>query len=727
MLTIGPRILLFLLMFLILFPCQVTGQNNTASLITILIPGLTLEDLKAPQLHHLPTMAAKGSLGLMNTLSGGNKQLPNAYLTLGSGTRAASPKEGVLGFEQSEEFHGLKAADLYLRYTGNPSGDARIIHPYYYAVYAGNSPELKPGLLGGTLQENAVPVTLLGNHDLPGVLARPGVLFAMDHRGKVPEGAIDQRCNKISIFSPTYYTTNYPYLLTKTKQILQSKKGLIILDLGDLSRLENLSSHIAPNIYQKTRESILAEMDALVGVLIKLSQEHGASLLLVTPYPSKNEILRGNTLAPVIYYPSQNMPGLLTSASTKREGIVTNLDIVPTILNFFHINPPILFTGTPLQVIPREKSLEFLFNLQEKLLANHQQRPQILKPYVFLQIIIILSTIFLLLLHHPWVKYCRYFLLLLTLFPLIVLFLPLFPSLNIFSRTLFILTSLILCTVVLEKKYDPIKRLAFPYLLTAFFIVADLLQGAPLMKSSLLGYDPISGARYYGIGNEYMGVLLGSSLMGLSLFLGTSKSHFSSQFLYLLLPLLAIFLTGLIAAPQWGTNVGGGITFFVSFGIFLLAFFERKINIKTITTLGLCTGLVLFALFYFDFKRPLETQSHIGLTARIIQEQGLSSFFSIAGRKIAMNIKLIRYTIWSRVFMTFLGTFALLFYRPPGLVKGLMERYPELKAGFLAGITGTFTALIVNDSGIVAAATSMIFVAPTLLYLAVESIAKDEG
>src|SRR5690606_15577095 len=51
-------------------------------------------------------------------------------------------------------------------------------------------------------------------------------------------------------------------------------------------------------------------------------------------------------------------------------------------------------------------------------------------------------------------------------------------------------------------------------LATAAALVADVTQGAPLIKSSLLGYDPITGARFYGIGNEYMGVLIGTTLVG---------------------------------------------------------------------------------------------------------------------------------------------------------------------------------------------------------------------
>lgn len=711
--------------FLLCSPSLAYGQVSSLSLFIVLLPGLELDDLKAPQLKHLQEMANKGSLGLLNTSSGSSKQLPNSYLALGSGLRAAAPKEGILGLGKGEELHNLKAADLYTRFTGNQPGNASIVHPYYYAVAAANPPDFKTGALGTVLKEKGVSIALLGNHDLPGIISRPGVLFAMDNSGKVAEGAIDQHCNKISTFSPTYYTTNYAYLLKKTEEIIKAKKGIVILDLGDLVRLDSLREEIAPDVYRETRESMLGEVDVFLGELIQLSQKYEAGLLLVAPSPSKAQTIKGNTLTPIIYCQSLGASGLLSSASTKRTGIVTILDVAPTILNCFNIDYAGLLMGSPLQVISRANGLDFLFTLQEKLLANHEQRPQILKTYVFGQIVVVLSTIFLLWLRHPLLKYCRSFLMLLTLIPLFLLLVPLSPWIELIPRIMFILSGSILCTIVLEKKCGLPERLAFPYLLTASLIVVDLLQGAPLLKDSLLGYDPISGARYYGIGNEYMGVLLGSSLMGISLVSEADRSPLFSGTAYFILPLLAIFLTVVVAAPQWGANVGGGIAFFISHAIFLLIFFQKRINAKSLATIGLGTMLALTTLFCLDWQRPLEAQSHIGLTARIIRAQGPDSFLAIAGRKIAMNIKLMRYTIWSRVFLTFLGAFALLYYRPPGMIRELTVKYPRLKAGLGAGLTGSLAALVANDSGIVAAATSMIFVAPTLLYLAVAITEKN--
>lgn len=75
-----------------------------------------------------------------------------------------------------------------------------------------------------------------------------------------------------------------------------------------------------------------------------------------------------------------------------------------------------------------------------------------------------------------------------------------------------------------------------------------------LIKNSLLGYDPIIGARFYGIGNEYMGVLVGASLITISIFF--EKFGFKN---IILLP-FALAVVFIMGNPMMGANVGGTIT-----------------------------------------------------------------------------------------------------------------------------------------------------------------------
>ena len=57
------------------------------------------------------------------------------------------------------------------------------------------------------------------------------------------------------------------------------------------------------------------------------------------------------------------------------------------------------------------------------------------------------------------------------------------------------------------------KAFLFVSFTTLLALNVDLLTGATMIKSSVLGYDPMAGARYYGVGNEYMGVMIGCSIL----------------------------------------------------------------------------------------------------------------------------------------------------------------------------------------------------------------------
>ena len=72
---------------------------------------------------------------------------------------------------------------------------------------------------------------------------------------------------------------------------------------------------------------------------------------------------------------------------------------------------------------------------------------------------------------------------------------------------------LFLTVYVLNKRFL-LSRLSLVLLaLIAGSLLIDMLTGSHLMQRNLLGYSAIEGARYYGIGNEAMGVLIGALLV----------------------------------------------------------------------------------------------------------------------------------------------------------------------------------------------------------------------
>src|SRR5690606_41788159 len=100
--------------------------------------------------------------------------------------------------------------------------------------------------------------------------------------------------------------------------------------------------------------------------------------------------------------------------------------------------------------------------------------------------------------------------------------------------------------------------------------------------------------------------------------------------------------------------------------------------------------------------------------SRILQE-GWRPLGEVALRKAATNLKLVQYTIWSRVLIATLIAFVFLLYRPVGLFRQLTAQKPYLGRGIEAALVGALVALVASDSRVLAAATAMIPTMTTLL------------
>jgi hypothetical protein len=163
------------------------------------------------------------------------------------------------------------------------------------------------------------------------------------------------------------------------------------------------------------------------------------------------------------------------------------------------------------------------------------------------------------------------------------------------------------------------------------------------------------------------------------------------------------------------------------FGVAFLRLAGFRFNRKMVLTVILGTVVVMAGFAAFDLFRPPEAQSHIGRAANLIIHGGVGEMFNIAIRNVEMNLKLIKYTLWSRVFLLSLLALSVLFYRPLGVLRRINEHYPDLTQGFIGVLVGSIVALVFNDSGIVAAATMMIYASATLIYLVIRENTREVG
>ena len=457
--------------------------------------------------------------------------------------------------------------------------------------------------------------------------------------------------------------------------------------------------------------------------------------MIVSPLPTGEDIARGRLLTPIIAAGPGLTPGLLVSGTTRRPGVVANYDIAPSVLSWLDLPTPgglpgaLLTTGSEL---PRgfsnsgagtdellEARLSYLEDLLTRSAATYRQRSPLLKTFVTLEIIIYL-TAFALVVVYPslprgWTGFMGFLLLFIASIPLALLILPILrpmTTLIALFYTLVIAVSFTLLTVGLIPKTE--HRFGFICALTALGIAADAFLGGSLIKYSPLGYDVMLGARFYGIGNEYMGILVGASILAAS---AVRVRWPKAGPIVLLWFLLVIFIFG---SPTLGANAGGTITALISFPLAYGIGRRRGRWAAAGLLLALLAVLLLLNLF------PASgVGSHVTRALRTALQGNWAEIKAIAQRKLAMNWRLMRYSIWSKGLLVALGIMGVLVYRPTSGVMGIIEEHPSLRGTVFSTIVGSLVALIFNDSGVVAGGTTSIYAAGLVLSLILEQRGRN--
>lgn len=702
--------------------------------IVVLIGGVSIEDLEAADLPYLKkAVLPKASIALLNSRTAAAYSPENCYASLASGARAKVPAEARLFYQLSEPTSEGPAADLFRRYLPNRALSERTgpvepaFTPYIGAIIRTTSRlkhRVELELLGKVLQEAGLKSILIGAGDSTAGVHRPASLLLMRPEGIVPEASYTAPL----ISDPTFpggLRTDYEKLTRLTLKALP-EHHLIFLETGDLLRLYEESDLMSPQAVVEWRRRLLGEID---GFLRQLGEGAIGSVQfwLVSAYPSKDAYRSESPLTFLVTWGKFLSGGFLISPTTRKAGLITNTDFLPTLLSAWNLRAPGAY-GAPARSTggPADK-LGYLSAASERWVKINSYRAPFLKAYVISQIAVVFLGVLLLLWQKLPSRSKRtasklYSALCLaeTFPPLLLLAIAGLPPQGwLYTLALFALPPVM--GLILVRGFAIIPVFALVSLLTSLLLVVDVLAGWGLAAGSLLGYDPIGGARFYGIGNEYMGVLIGSFFMGwAALWEHIGRSAWRWGMLFSLVVLVVL------GSPWWGANVGGTIGLTASSITWLFLGRAKKVRLRHLVYLPLAVLLALSAFAFWDLYLNPENLSHLGRFVFQIGSQGLNGAWEVFSRKLAMNWKLMHYTVWADGLLSFIFGLALIFWRPKGLPKKVKDKNPRIIRGFWTAFTAAVVVLLVNDSGVVAAATLMIYPTFILLSLAAQK-ALDQG
>ncbi|GBF11931.1 hypothetical protein [Tepidibacillus sp. HK-1] len=708
-------VILLLTIFLIGSSFSYTLGKNKDQIVLIIINQLSFYDqTKYKNIDGFKQLEQDGIKGAMNLNSASSRSDANSYLTIGAGSRGIGVSDmgnSYQSYESIAKYKGMNALEVYEQQTGSEVAERDDLILFLPIEKLRDQIQKFPfyiGALGESLKQAGLTVKVYGNNDTFERI-RYAPLITMDQTG-LSYGDVSENTLIKDRKRPFGVKTNYLYLLEKWREN-RELTDLLIFDLGDLYRLEQFRDQMNNDYEEQLRNVIYQEIGQFIQTIInQLNQNQ--TLIVLSPMVGQQAVKEDMLLSPVWVYHGQEQGNFLISGTTKRPGIVANIDIAPTILEKLEVKQPSYMLGQKIKSIDENLSLEEEI---QQISTTYRTRATVLYTYVGWQIFILILSIWV------WLRNYKRSFSWIQIGLLSMLFMPflLLVTADWISNYAYLyLGTLIGISLVLAwlvQQLKPIKAFFLVGILIFLSITLDTFMGGPLMKRSYLGYDPIIGARYYGIGNEFMGVYIGATLLFISHFLQMKKNgvtFFITLFVFAGISFILLY-------PTLGTNAGGAISAIVGTGIATIRFAGLTFNKKGIIWMLLILVLGLGMLLFINSIVPIESKSHIGRALSKLYQGDFTMIFQTIERKLAMNFKLIQVSSWSKVMVTSIFAMAIIFLKPQGTLKRVMEHYPDVFHGFFGIVAASITALFVNDSGVVAASTMIIFAAVPMLFLAI--------
>ncbi len=756
-----------LIIFTILVALPASGhaqdRDHEQKVLLLIVDRLTVEDLIDHAGPALNELIDRGGLGLLN-VKGGRVGSESGYLSIGTGNRAVAGSSARLSFTGGEEFNGQPASTVYYRYMGEePSAEVFTLSlPELGKANEARGYEVVPGALGDVMACHGKKIAVFGNADTD-IVRRPGVLAAMDRRGLVAVGDVSERMLIEDPAFPYGRRTDVEALARAVTSSLEDV-SLVVVDWGDMTRIDEDRNNYLPARVQDLMHLAFTELDRFLG---NYMDRVGPDFLvmMVSPSPPLQYLNGGRQLTPLIVAGGRFDPGVLTGPTTRRGGLVANIDIPATILEHLGIKeiPPHI-AGFPLHSISHMQPREHMIMMAERIAPVYEQRQALLKGYlVYLTLTLLAGA--LALISGFVMKFKKAIVVLVEgamIFPVTLLLLAAFrgfPPGSVWTTAMLVIAcNGILLGLANLLKLLPSGKYVFWAVLgscTSLLLVADLIGGATWQQYSFLGYDPVAGARFYGIGNEYMGAMIGSTILGTVALLEILKSRSMATGMGkrspaekgsgeeprirgvpvvspIIIPvtLYYIGIIFLLASPSYGANVGGTLAAAVAFALAVSGIIGKTGKLKASPVFLVAISALTIILFWaFNYLRGPGLHWHMQSFCEMWSRGDLAGIQGILGRKLAMNMRLFRYSVWSYALVAFMGLMVLLFYYPVGRIKILKERNRYLFSGIMAIVAGSMAALLFNDSGVVAAAMTLLFGVPPLLvyYLDIGNCREEEG
>ena len=234
------------------------------------------------------------------------------------------------------------------------------------------------------------------------------------------------------------------------------------------------------------------------------------------------------------------------------------------------------------------------------------------------------------------------------------------------------------------------------FLVTAAVIAVDQWTGAHLLFANVFSYSRLIGGRFYGLGNEGAGLLLG--MLATAAVLSAPPTGSPHEARYSLLA-GAIFFAALMTcvAPWWGANFGVAVWGTV---LLLVAWYGLRPKSWSAGSLIAAAAAIVVTVVAFVAIDAVLGLTHVGRAVDAIVRGGSPVLLDELGRIAASSATLTLHSVWAVVPLGLLAILGWLRARPPLDVARLMEGTPAIRTFVNAAIAASLVAMVVEDTGL---------------------------
>lgn len=595
------------------------------------------------------------SLGMINTRTANvfNNSSESYFMTIATGRRVEL-EEGL--------FQGIRVDDQEKLVV---DGYEDIIHGLNES-YTDFSKEME--FLADTLMDHGVHVGYIGN----GVSS----LIAADKNGVIHHGHPNMKYN-------------LDWLIDKTEDTMKESDLLVIsYDIAnEKSRLQVLEEYI---------------------------NQYSTYNIMIFPSEVSGDVadIRNSALVPFVYYTPRQVSGMLSSDSTNREGIITNMDIFSELADIYNIELN-TDTGHEIYSIGNQESKEELIEKNKNHLNGILNF--IVIKYIFHGIVIVTQLYIIYdICKRKRKNYPRYSLLINGI--IISIFLSILLGVFDLSQSIFLYCTLIILlsmgVALWMKRKKVYSNILFSIGTNILLLIAVYFRPNMIYYSFFGFNNAVSGGRFYGLNNESMGILLVTSIITFFWIKGKIKNKVASTIVLIVyFPIIILALSG-----SYATNFGGYLTSIALFVMLLYTTaFNKKLNKKNLLIL-IIIGVIVF-LISFMAELNSSPNGHAKSLLFRIEALGIYELINMVTKKIKQLALTAISPPWNIAFLSQMYFIRKFILNEKRIISKVKEEDPKKIIELLVIFISSILVFALNDTGVTAFVYMNTYLLKELIYL----------